>query len=184
MPNISPNGNTTDKPPLVGKNAPLRPRMIRARLNEVEALRLRAQGLSLRAIARELGTGSQAGVLKAINRALEDLKRTREDVVLEYAGVQLERMRIALEAIMPRVTEGDIEAIETMLRIEGRTAKLLALDHPGHWPEDGMGRSMAPGALSISFDQLSDGQLESLKMLGIGPVPDEVIDATLVEDDE
>ena len=184
MPNLSPSGNTTDKPPLVGKNDPLRPRMVRARLNEVEALRLRAQGLSLRAIARELGTGSQAGVLKAINRALEDLKRTRQDVVLEYAGVQLERMRIALEAIMPRVQEGDLESIETMLRIEQRTAKLLALDHPGTWPADGMGRAMAPGALSISFDQLSDSQLESLKMLGIGPAPDEVIDATLVEDDE
>jgi len=151
----------------VNGNDPGAPRMVRARLNEVSILQERAKGKTYKDIAIAVGASSAAGVRKALYRALEDLKTTREELVSEYAGVQLERMRIALEAIMPRVEEGELEAIETMLRIETRTAKLLALDSPGNWPEDASGRSTAPGGIQVQFDSLSETQLEALAQIGM-----------------
>ncbi len=152
-------------------NGPLAPRTVKARLNEVAVLQERAKGKSYRAIAETLGASSAAGVRTALYRALQDLKSTREELVSEYAGLQLERMRIAIEAIMPRVELGELEAIETMLRIETRTAKLLALDSPGSWPEDASGRATAPGSVQVRFDSLDDVQLEALAQIGMA-LPD------------
>ena len=155
---------------VIGNNDPTAPKMVRARLNETEILRERAKGKSYRTIARVIGVASAAGVRKALYRALEDLKTTREELVVEYAGVQLERMRIALEAIMPRVELGEIEAIDMMLKIEARTSKLLALDAPGVWPEDGSGYSTAPGSIhstNVMFDSLNETQLQALSQIGV-----------------
>ena len=135
-----------------------------------EILRERAKGKSYRTIARDIGMATASGVRKALYRALEDLKTTREELVVEYAGVQLERMRIALEAIMPRVELGEIEAIDMMLKIEARTSKLLALDAPGVWPEDGSGYSTAPGSIhspNVMFDSLNETQLQALAQIGV-----------------
>ena len=89
--------------------------------------------------------------------------------------MQLERLRVALEAIMPRVEMGELEAIETMLRIETRTSKLLALDAPDKWAVDESGRSMAPG-ISMNFDTLTETQLESLKLIGVVKDNEDIID--------
>jgi hypothetical protein len=158
------------KSTIVSNNDPSAPKMVRARLNELAILQERAKGKSYARIAADIGVSSASGVRKALYRALEDLKSTREELVTEYAGVQLERMRIALEAIMPRVEEGELEAIDIMLKIEARTAKLLALDAPGVWPEDGSGHSTAPGSINslhVSFDNLSETQLEALSQIGV-----------------
>jgi hypothetical protein len=96
--------------------------------------------------------------------------------------MQLERLRVALEAIMPRVEMGELEAIETMLRIEQRTSKLLALDAPEKWATDDSGRSVAPGAISMNFDTLTEGQLESLRLIGV--VKEAENESTIIDVDQ
>lgn len=143
--------------------------MVQARMREVEVLKERAKGKSYAKIGEAIGISGNSA-RKALLRALETLKTERDEVVTEYVGLQLERMRIALEAIMGRVEEGELEAIETMLKIEARTARLLALDAPTKWPEDEYGRPTAPGVVfnvSKSFDGLSEAQLEGLRLLGV-----------------
>ena len=109
--------------------------------------------------------GSASSARQAVLRGLEDLKVHRAELVDEYVAVQLERLRIAVEAIMPKVEEGDLGAIDALVKVETRTARLLALDHPGQWPEDASGRSSAPGAVQAQFDKLTDEQLEALRAL-------------------
>lgn len=155
---------------LQSNNSAKAPFQVRARLNEVDALRERAKGKSYEKVGEALGL-SKNGARKAILRGLEILKTEREDIVVEYAGVQLERMRLALEAIMPRVEAGDLDAIETMLKIETRTARLLALDAPAKYPEDADGRPILPGVtvnIAQSLDGLSEAQLEALRLIGVG----------------
>lgn len=146
--------------------------MVQARIREVEVLKERAKGKSYAKIGEAIGISGNSA-RKALLRALETLKTERDEVVTEYVGLQLERMRIALEAIMGRVEEGELEAIETMLKIEARTARLLALDAPTKWPEDEYGRPTAPGMVfnvAKSFDGLSEAQLEGLRLLGMADV--------------
>ena len=149
---------------ILDNNDATAPKSVRARLNEVDALRERAQGKSYRRIAEALGLASATSARNAVMRGLVDVSRQRQDLVDEYVAVQLERLRIAVEAIMPRVEEGDLGSIDALIKIETRTARLLALDHPGKWPEDGSGNSQAPGS-SHSFDGLTDEQLEALRAL-------------------
>jgi hypothetical protein len=148
----------------VDNNDPSSPKSVRARLHEIDALRERAQGKSYRKIAEALNLASATSARNAVMRGLADVGRQRQDLVDEYVAVQLERLRIAVEAIMPRVEEGDLGAIDALIKIESRTARLLALDHPGKWPEDGSGTSQAPGA-THQFDNLTDEQLEALRAL-------------------
>ena len=95
--------------------------------------------------------------------------------------MQLERLRVALEAIMPRVEMGELEAIETMLKIETRTSKLLALDAPEKWATDESGRSTAPGTV-MNFDTLTEGQLESLRLIGV--VKEAEDESTIIDVDQ
>ena len=148
------------------RNDPTSPTSAAARAHEEEVLRLRSMGLSYSKIAERMGTISKDGARKALVRALAHNKLETTERVSEYVEMQLERLRVALEAIMPRVEQGELEAIETMLRIETRTSKLLALDAPEKWATDESGRSIAPGMV-MNFDTLTEGQLESLRLIGV-----------------
>lgn len=157
------------------RNDPTSPTSALSRRHEEEVLRLRSMGLSYSKIAERLGTISKDGARKALVRALANNKLETTERVSEYVEMQLERLRVALEAIMPRVEMGELEAIETMLRIETRTSKLLALDAPDKWAVDESGRSMAPG-ISMNFDTLTETQLESLKLIGVVKDNEDIID--------
>lgn len=141
--------------------------MVRARKRELEIFDLRAQGKTYKQIADALGIDSNT-VTKALRRVVNDVQEFRQELGKEYVATQLERLRMATEAIIGRVQEGDLDAIETMLKIEARIARLLALDAPAKWPTDEYGRSTVPGAVTVDFDALSDTQLESLRLLGLG----------------
>lgn len=141
--------------------------MVRARKRELEIFDLRAQGKTYKQIADALGIDSNT-VTKSLRRVVNDVQEFRQELGKEYVATQLERLRMATEAIIGRVQEGDLDAIETMLKIEARIARLLALDAPAKWPTDEYGRSTVPGAVTVDFDALSDTQLESLRLLGLG----------------
>ena len=94
---------------------------------ESHVVKLRRQGMTWDDIATEVGYGhgasAQQAYVRANNRILvEDVKALRQ--------LGQDRLDAALQAIWPAVLEGDIPAINTLIRLEERRAKLYGLDAP------------------------------------------------------
>lgn len=94
-----------------------------------QALTLRQQGLAYPAIARAMGCSlstAYAAVLRGLQRLEADLQERAADV----RRMELQRLDVALAAIMPQVEAGEDRAVATMLRIMDRRARYLGLDEP------------------------------------------------------
>lgn len=94
---------------------------------EAEVLRLRRGGLTFDMIAQRLGFSHASGAHTAYMNAC---KRIIRDDVDEIRRIEQDRLDIAQAAIWPRVTTGDSAAINSLIRIMDRRAKLLGLDMP------------------------------------------------------
>lgn len=109
------------------------PAMIAAAERAARAIELRKQGLSYREIADRLGFASAQGAWAAVRRGLDKLvtEPARELRLLELA--RLDGLTAALWA---RATADppDISAVNALLRISERRARLTALDQ--RIPED------------------------------------------------
>lgn len=109
---------------------------------EQKVLELRKQGQSYRAIAEELGLSGPGQANKVFQRA-----------VSRYTGqvgpelIKLEEMRLddLQEAIWDMAMAGDLKAVETVLRVMERRAKLRGLDHTD---------KMAAAQLKIEADKV------------------------------
>jgi hypothetical protein len=89
-------------------------------------------GASFDDIARDLGYTTRAGAWKAVQRAL---KRTVQPAADEYRQLELMRLDRLLVGLWPIAigdgdTPPDYEAIDRVIRIMQRRAKLLGLDAP------------------------------------------------------
>lgn len=91
-----------------------------------EILRLRAAGHSLRAIGERVGLSHQ-GVSDRITAALAQFVTPAAE---EYRALETVRLDTYLEALSPRIEEGDYRSVGTAVRISERRAKLLGLDSP------------------------------------------------------
>ena len=100
------------------------PAAIEKRHRMAEALRLRSRGLVYREIAEQMGIG-QTTAYNYVSDAVDEIPRENADIVF---GIDLDRLDKALEALWPAVLEGDVKAIEAMLKIHDRRAKLFHLD--------------------------------------------------------
>lgn len=94
---------------------------------EAEVLRLRRQGLTWDMIADKVGYSNASGAHTAYKSAL---KRIIYSEVIEIRNVEQDRLDIAQSAIWPDVLQGDLPAINTLIKIMDRRAKLLGLDMP------------------------------------------------------
>ena len=94
---------------------------------EAEVLKLRRGGLTFDLIAKELGFKHASGAHKAYVNAC---KRIIVADVQEIRNVEVERLDIAQSAIWARVLRGEIPAIQALIRIMERRARLLGLDAP------------------------------------------------------
>jgi hypothetical protein len=92
---------------------------------KLQALELRKAGASYRTIAERLGYASASGAHKAVASAL---KATLREPAGEVRTLELERLDAALLAIWRRVQNGDDRAIDRLLRIMERRARMLGLD--------------------------------------------------------
>jgi len=94
---------------------------------EAEVVKLRRGGLTWDMIAKQVGYSNPSGAYDAYMRAsarivrsdIEDIRRTEED-----------RLDLAQAAIWGKVMGGDIPAVQALIRIMERRAKLLGLDQP------------------------------------------------------
>ena len=94
---------------------------------EAQVVKLRTQGKTWDEIAAlvgySYGASAQQAYVRANNRILvDDIKELRQ--------IGQDRLDTALQAIWPDVLAGDIPAVNTLIRLEERRAKLYGLDIP------------------------------------------------------
>ena len=94
---------------------------------QAQVLSLRRLGATFDQIAKQLGYASASGAYNAYRKACmniiyEEVEETRK--------MECDRLDNAQTRIMPAVNNGDVSAINALLRIMERRARLLGLDMP------------------------------------------------------
>ena len=115
-----------------------------------QALELRRAGLGYEAIGAQLGLGkSQAHRL--VKRALEEARAQVTANADELRSEELSRLDGMLQGLWPRARKGEVSAVDRVLKIAERRAKLLGLDAPEKRELFGKGGTpLVPGALDPS----------------------------------
>jgi hypothetical protein len=98
-----------------------------------EMLSMRIAGNTLQAIGDAMGVTAQA-IHKTIKRAIE---RMADEATEQIRRIESLRLDEATVAVFPAASAGDLAAIDRMLHIMRRRARLMGLDTPVRW---------APGA--------------------------------------
>lgn len=94
-----------------------------------KAVHLRRAGYTQREIAEQIGV-SVGRVCKILQEALSEYAAETAQEVSELKRTELARLDAALRGIWPRVVSGNLGAIDRMIKIMERRAKLMALDGP------------------------------------------------------
>ena len=125
---------------------------------KLRALELRKAGVPFQAIADQLGYRSSSGAFNAVKAALKATLREPADELRELEVARLDAMLLPL---WRRVQSGDEKAVDRVLRIMERRARLLGLDAPRRQELSG------PDGAPIEFDlsALSDEELTQLQSL-------------------
>jgi hypothetical protein len=108
------------------------------------ALDLRKAGATYDAIAREMGLSGSGAAFKIVKNAL---KATYREPAEDVRKLELERLDRLTLALWKRAQNGESEAIDRVLKLMDRRAKLLGLDAPTvssatltlapfQWPDD------------------------------------------------
>lgn len=145
---------------------------IGAQENRAKALALRKAGASLRQIGTELGVSHQA-VSKMILKELADLAEHTQDLTVEYRQLELERLDTLTIGLWDRARHGDEAAVDRVLRVMERRARLLGLDAPRRSEVDA---SLTSGGGEFHVYMPDNGRF------GAPPEPDD--DATAGDDDK
>lgn len=95
---------------------------------ERRVLELRRAGLTFDVIAQEVGYSNASGAYHAFTRAM---KRTLQQAGAdELRELELDRLDRLQRFAWPQATQGNLRAIDSILRIMARRARLLGLDAP------------------------------------------------------
>jgi hypothetical protein len=94
---------------------------------ETEVVKLRRGGLTWDMIAERIGYNSPASAHAAYQRASA---RIVQDDIEAIRKIETERLDMAQSAIWNKVLQGEIPAVQALIRIQERRAKLLGLDQP------------------------------------------------------
>ena len=105
------------------------PSRVRAAQLQDRCLQLRANGLSFREIARELKV-APATAYKAVARGLAAVNAGCREQAQELRALEALRLDQMQAALWQQATDGDVRAIDRILRIMERRARLLGLDEP------------------------------------------------------
>lgn len=104
-------------------------RAARETVLQARCVELRLQGLSYRAIGAAAGC-SHVHAWRLITRAMETVNdRTAEDARV-LRTLEAERLDAILQGVWDRAAEGDLPAVDRVLKIMERRARLFGLDAP------------------------------------------------------
>lgn len=126
-------------------------RKVKAHEKRVMALELRKAGLTLDEIARQVGYRSAASVHNAIRIAMQQSLQEPAD---EVRQIELERLDKMHRALWPQAIRGEHGAIDRVLRIMERRAKLIGLDAPA--------KQVLQHGGDINVRDLSDDELQAI----------------------
>src|SRR5262249_14892377 len=125
-----------------------------------QALALRRAGKHYSEIAAALGC-SESRAHQIVTLELERINTERSEQAEAVRTLELQRLDVLLGAVWEKAQAGDVQAIDRVLSIQARRAKLLGLDAPSkvaHTTPDGT-RSVAPPvrtAAEMSDDELAN----------------------------
>jgi hypothetical protein len=110
-----------------GANSPVSPRRLRALERQGQAMELRLAGKSFPEIGAELGVSKQAAykLVTAAREARKDEIATRED---DSRATWVERLEATVRVIWPKCMAGDLSAIDRLIKLNERHAKMCGLD--------------------------------------------------------
>jgi predicted DNA-binding protein YlxM (UPF0122 family) len=89
-----------------------------------EVWRLRAEGVAIAEIARRLKV-TRTTIWTDMKRTAAELNEKTLDLAEHNRQIDLERIDVAMRAVMPKVQSGDLRAVDTMTRLIEQRAKLL-----------------------------------------------------------
>lgn len=101
--------------------------------NSAELADRRERVYAMRLTGKSLGFIAQAeGVSKTtvFNDIEAVIKAKTEVPAQQVREMELDRLDLLLDKLMPRVEQGDVQAIQTALKVMDRRAKFLGLDAP------------------------------------------------------
>jgi len=102
-------------------------RMVEAKHRQQQALALRRAGATFADIADALGYANPSCAYKAVTTALAELPVADADALRQLEADRLDEMQVQ---VYRRALNGDPAAIDQVLRIMHRRARLLGLDMP------------------------------------------------------
>jgi hypothetical protein len=115
-----------------------------------QALELRRAGLGYEAIGERLGL-KKSQSHRLVTRALEEARAQVTANADELRAEELSRLDGMLQGLWPRARKGEVSAVDRVLKIAERRAKLLGLDAPEKRELFGKGGTpLVPGALDPS----------------------------------
>ena len=130
--------------------------MTLAKQRERDALDLRTRGYTYERIAEALGI-STSGAADSVKRALQALKAETQEKAEEVRDLELRRLDRMLEIAQTAADQGELAAIDRVLRIQERRSKYLGLDAPTR------SESHATVAAAIDLGHLDDAKLRALE---------------------
>ncbi len=121
----------TSPKPRRGNTAKLDAIKAKALLRDTKALKMRVEEFaSFDAIGEALGYGGRAGAHRAVKRRLKDIRDKCSEAAEEVRQMELDRLDLAMAAVMPKVLSGDLLALDRLLRVQDRRSSYLGLDVP------------------------------------------------------
>jgi hypothetical protein len=125
---IQPKGNA-----MISRQAPVK---CRTAMLEQECLRLRLAGFSHREIAAQLGA-APSSAYKRVRHALDEVNKRNLESAEQLRALELLRLDELLNALWGTAIVGDGKAVDRVLKVMERRAKLLGLDAPFEIKTDG-----------------------------------------------
>ena len=105
------------------------PQRERAAERRLQAFQLRKAGNTYEAIGKVLGV-SKVAAYKLVKGVIKRLNSRSQAEAREYRALQLARLEDCLKAIWPRAMAGELIAVDRVIKILEREAKLMCLDQP------------------------------------------------------
>jgi hypothetical protein len=110
-----------------GARRPTAKSMVLAKSRELECLALRKAGATYDQIAEKTGLARE-GARLAVSRALKSLAEATTEAAEEVRQLELDRLDAMLLGLWQKAQRGDTAAIDRVLKIQERRARLLGLD--------------------------------------------------------
>lgn len=107
----------------------IKPERVERALHAMTCLHLRQTGLTYAEIAHQTNS-VETDVYRVIRRELEQMRKTRTEVIENVRNMELSRLDRMLVKCMAAVEEGDLTSVDRVIKIMDRRAKYLGLDAP------------------------------------------------------